>query len=264
MIDLHKYFTEDRVTYAAQKIVLYNFDDSKSADFINEMLVPIRNAYISDKKIAQIEERYKTSRKEIIGKRLPDTASITSGDFGEILTFYLAQQTFASNATITPMKWRLKDDKTKASPKTDIMLFYVSNLDVPSKDDILYSIEVKAFASHPYGKKCSIFEAVSGAENDRTSRAAETVTYLLTRLEDKMAPLDLYKGVKRFEKPYYNTYKKIFNGVAVVEKEYLAKHIAHIPTDMLTNHPGIDIYCLPIKQLGKIYKKIYKQMPTQA
>ena len=122
MADLATYFTPDGDTYAAQGIVLYKFDNTKKADFIRDMIVSVRDAYISDEKIAELENTVHKTRQELIQRRLPKEIDIISGDFGEILTFHIATAHFASNANIKVKKWRFKDDKTKASPKTDILL----------------------------------------------------------------------------------------------------------------------------------------------
>ena len=50
MLDLLKYFQEDKNTYSAQQIVLYNFDEQQSAHFIQDVLEPfgeddIHNAF---------------------------------------------------------------------------------------------------------------------------------------------------------------------------------------------------------------------------
>ena len=58
MLDLLKYFQEDKNTYSAQQIVLYNFDEQQSAHFIQDVLVPFREAFISNEKIVQMIDKY--------------------------------------------------------------------------------------------------------------------------------------------------------------------------------------------------------------
>lgn len=263
MIDLKKYFTEDKTTYAKQGIVLYQFDVSKTEEFIQDMLGPIRDAYISEERIKQIEKKHNKTRQEIIEKRLPHEASIKSGDFGEILTYHIARQYFASSANVTPMKWRFKDDKQKASPKTDILLFYKPDATSATAADTMYSIEVKARSKKP-SKDSSIFNAVKGADVDRTSRAVETIDYLLTRIEETNDQEEFYDSIDRFGGAYPKPYNKKFYAVAVVESKYLPKHVHNIPASMSAAYSGIDIYCLPIRDLYAIFQKIYAQLPTKA
>lgn len=263
MIDLSKYFTEDRVTHAAQKIVLYNFDNTKKAEFIKDMIMSVRDAYISNEKLTELEESFHKTRQELIQRRLPVEADIISGDFGEILTFYIAIAHFASKANIRVKKWRFKDDKTKASPKTDILLFYKSPEMSFSPDDTMYSIEVKTMASDPYNSKSAILNAVKDADNDRTSRAIETIDYFLTRIEDTGEYKEYYTDIERFGGAYTQQYNKSFNAVAIVDSTYLSKHIANIPASMYTDYTGIDMYCLPMEDLYNTYLTVFCQVPTQ-
>ena len=263
MVDLSKYFTEDRVTYAAQGIVLYNFDNTKKADFIRDMIVSVRDAYISNEKIAELENSVHKTRQELIQRRLPKEIDIISGDFGEILTFHIATAHFASNANIKVKKWRFKDDKTKASPKTDILLFYKSPDMQFSPEDTMYSIEVKTFASDPYNSKSAILNAVKDADVDRTSRAIETIDYFLTRIEDTGEYIEHYTDIERFGGAYNQHCNKSFNAVAIIDSTYLSKHIANIPESMYADYQGIDIYCLPMEELYNTYVAVYQQVPTQ-
>ena len=263
MADLTKYFTEDKVTYAAQRIALYKFDNTKKAEFIKEMVVSVRDAYISNEKIAELEITVHKTRQELIQKRLPKKKEIVSGDFGEILTFHIATAHFASKANIRVQKWRFKDDKAKASPKTDILLFFKDAETYYSPKDTMYSIEVKTWASDPYNSKSAILNAVKDADVDRTSRAIETIDYFLTRIEDTGEYMEHYSDIERFGGAYYQQCNKSFNAVAVVDSAYLSKHIANIPASMYTDYPGIYIYCLPIEDLYNSYLTIYSQVPTQ-
>ena len=264
MAELSKYFAEDRVTYAAQGIVLYHFDNTKKVDFIRDMIISVRDAYISNEKLSALENSTHKTRQELIRRRLPTEAKIISGDFGEILTFHIAIAHFASKANIKVKKWRFKDDKAKASPKTDILLFYKSPEMTFSPDDTMYSIEVKTFASDPYNSKSAILNAVKDADVDRTSRAIETIDYFLTRIEDTGEYIEYYNDIERFGGAYYKQCNKSFNAMAIVDSAYLSKHIANIPASMYTDYPGIDIYSLPIEELYDTYTTVYQQVPTQA
>ena len=107
-------------------------------------------------------------------------------------------------------------------------------------------------------------EAVKGAEKDRVSRAAQTIAYLVKRIKDTGEPKKLLDGVKRFSGAYFNTCRKVYNAVAIVEKQYLQRHIDHIQENLPKNHPQITVYCLPIADLEQIYMMFYQQMPIQA
>lgn len=266
MVDLLKYFTEDRGTYAAQGIVLYNFDESKSAEFIHEMMVPIRDMFVSEEKILREMTNYKESRTNIISEHLPTKHSIMSGDFGEALTHYFALNFFAKNANVAPKKLRFKGDPDSPLPKTDVMLFYIENENTPSNNDTMYSIEVKTRKDSPsiIHQGSSILEAIEGAEKDRVSRAAQTIAYLVKRIKDTGEPKKLLDGVKRFSGAYFKTCKKVYNAVAIVEKRYLHRHINHIHVNLPEEHPEIAVYCLPIAELEQMYQTFYTRMPVDA
>lgn len=266
-IDLRKYFTEDRTWYETKGVVLYRFDDSKKSEFIQEMMVPMRDMFVSEEKIQrELADYDEQMRTDIITEHLPTNASIMSGDFGEALIHYFALNFFAKNANVAPKKLRFKGDPNSPLPKTDIMLFYMEDKTVPSVNDTIYTIEVKTRKDSPSisNKESSILSAIKGAEEDKVSRAAKTIAYLIKRIKDTGEPDELLKGVKRFSGAYFKTCRKVYNAVAIVEERFLQRHIDHIEEKLQETHPDIAVYCLPIAELEQMYKTFYQQMPLQA
>lgn len=266
MAILKKYFTVDGTTYAEQGIVLYRFDASKSAEFIQEMMVPMRDMFASEEKIKREIEMYEKEREDIIREHLPTRESIMSGDFGEALSYYIALEYFAKDANVAPKKLRFKGDPNSPLPKTDILLFEIKDKEHPSEEDIMYAIEVKARKDSPslVNKESSIKSAVEGAETDKISRAAKTITYLIKRIKDTGEPKELLDGVERFKDAYTHPFDKKYHAIAIVEEKYLPRHIAHISEKFPETHPDIAVYCLPIADLDRMYNAFYTQMPIEA
>jgi len=88
MSDLASFFSVDSAAYKADGIILYKFDDTRSAEFIKECLEPFWKAYISDDDL-DYNVSIDGTRAEEIEKLLPTKPNLRSGDFGEILTFWL-------------------------------------------------------------------------------------------------------------------------------------------------------------------------------
>lgn len=264
MVDISKYFPEESIRSIEHGIVLYEFDESRTEEFIQEMLVPIREAFVSDTQIDK-EIVYKHTRDAVITSHFPTTPELKSADFGEALTYYFASWFFDPRPNVCPMKLRFRDDYDKPTPRTDVMLFYVTDPTVHSADDVMYSIEIKSHATTP-STESSINNAIVDANKDKTSRAAETIPYLLNRISAIGEPLEMYEGVARFDHPYEETYKKSYNAVAVIDKADLQKHLDNIePTTigkLSTEYAGINIFCLPIAQMKRIYERLYELMPN--
>lgn len=274
---IHDYFTEDRAKYAAQGIVLYIFDDSKTANFVKECLIPFRRAYLSDEKLDKIEAKKQNSRKDIINRRLPDPGEVMSGDFGEILTYYMATELWLPNAYYKPLKWRFKNDFKKASPKTDVVLFQlVNDVNHPDANDTLITYEAKAHATPIAGKygthtqkpaitykdgkdRCTFVDAVFDADKDRASRSAESIIYLKNIAEDTDDD-DFMDVLKRFEQGYTVPYNTLHNAVAIIESTDIDNQISRMPKDLMTTFPGIILYCMPIKNLKTVYESIFSQL----
>ena len=96
MAEISDYFTHDANLYPKSGLEFYVFDSSKSIAFVQDCLIPFREAYISEEKLSHIVSRFPTTRKDAISRRLPRKGMVMSGDFGEILSFYLACQTWVS------------------------------------------------------------------------------------------------------------------------------------------------------------------------
>lgn len=276
---IHDYFTEDRVKYAAQGIVLYVFDETKTAAFVKECLIPFRRAYLSDKKLDKLEAKKLNPRKDIINRRLPDKGDVMSGDFGEILTYYMATELWSPDVNYKPMKWRFKDDPKKASPKTDVVLFqFVNDVNNPHANDMMITYEAKAHAkpisgkykihvqkpsiTYKDGKDCCTFvDAVFDADRDRASRAAESIIYLKNKAED--TDDDEFMAVlKRFESGFTVPYNTQYNAVAIIESTDIDNQINRMPIDLMTSFPDIVLYCMPIKNLQTVYETVFTQLET--
>lgn len=266
MTDLKKYFVVDETTYAGQGIVLYKFDASQSATFIQEMMIPMRDMFASEEKIKREIEMYEKEREEIIREHLPTKELIMSGDFGEALSYYIALEYFAKDANVAPKKLRFKGDPNSPLPKTDILLFEIKDKEHPSPADIMYAIEVKTRKDSPslVNRESSIMAAVEGAETDKISRAAKTITYLIKRIKDTGEPKELLDGVERFKDAFIKPYDKKYHAIAIVEEKYLPRHIAYISEKLSEAHPDIAVYCLPISELEKMYNAFYTRMPIEA
>ena len=270
---IDKYFIKDTTTYAALGITAYVFDDTKTAQFVSECLVPFREAYIKEEKLVEIVNEFGTSRKQEIEERLPKTADVKAGDFGEILTYYLAREVWHPDVNVCPMKWRLKDKKDAASPYTDVLVFK-SDPNGANPNDTMFSFEAKVRATVPSGhypnkkgykagkEQCVFIDAVIDAHKDRVSRAAESINYLLTRCKDLGLKVE-YKQVYRYAEPFNTvTYQKLFTAVAIIDSAFTAKQLAKLPNDLFATYPNIRVFFVPITGLQALYENVLAQLPN--
>ncbi len=140
---------------------------------------PLRRCYITDAELDAAALRHDLLRAEIVASRLPDAGSTMSGDFGEVLGyFYQATQALPADA-VGPKKWRLKQDRTKPAPKSDVVHFIMPNRPDSSEEDAILCSEVKAKAT--CGDTTPIQSAIADCKKDRTSRLASTLVWLRER-----------------------------------------------------------------------------------
>lgn len=140
---------------------------------------PLRRCYITDAELDTAALRHKIPRAEIVASRLPDPGSTMSGDFGEVLGYFYQSIQALPAAAIGPKKWRLKQDRTKPAPKSDVVHFIMPNRPNSSEQDAILCSEVKAKAVR--GDTKPIESAITDCKKDRTSRLASTLVWLRER-----------------------------------------------------------------------------------
>lgn len=103
MLDVLSFFTEDKISYAANGIIVYDFDDSRKNEFILHVTDFYRRAFISDEDLEDNVTNLGTTRKQEIEAVVPTDPSIMSGDFGEILSYAIFTQ-LHSMYNIAPLR----------------------------------------------------------------------------------------------------------------------------------------------------------------
>lgn len=162
-----------------QPYVLVRMSTQNVAQLAGTMGIPLRRCYITDAVLQQSAAQHGLSLSDVLGSKLPDAGSTMAGDFGEVLGyFYQAAKEFPANA-IGPKKWRLKQDRIKPAPKSDVIHFVMPQRPNASSADTVLCSEVKvkstATPSHP------IASAIADCEKDRVSRLANTLVWLRER-----------------------------------------------------------------------------------
>ena len=143
MANLISYFTKNCILGAKEGLEIYDFTGDTTT-FIQDCVLRFREAYISEEKLERIvAESKKTTRKDAIERRLPQKASNKAGDFGEILSYYLWTETFASDANIRPMKIRWKESPDMPSHLVDVIILRRVDENNACPDDKMYTVESK-------------------------------------------------------------------------------------------------------------------------
>jgi hypothetical protein len=147
----------------------------------------VRRCYLTDdfleRRAGELEKQLPGTnafcQAQVIASKLPDAGATMSGDFGEILTYIYQSAQAYPNIAFGPKKWRLKQDRTKPAPYSDVIHFVLPQWPQPSDRDELLCAEVKTKATD--GASEPIQDAIADCGKDRTSRLAKTLLWLKAR-----------------------------------------------------------------------------------
>jgi hypothetical protein len=179
-----------------------------------------------------------------------------AGDFGEILSYYLWTETFATDANIRPLKMRWKEHPDMPSHLVDVILLKRVDENNASPNDKMYTIESKVWTSRMGRGHSSLTNALNGAVKDRVERAAKTIPYLVIQYE-RDDEYDLADQVQRFGDPVNDPYIKQHFAIAIVESNQARAHIGNFDKALQAVNANIPVYLLPIADLKNIYKTLF-------
>ncbi len=141
-MELLKHFEEGSKNY-----IMLSLKDNEWDEFIAKLPIPYKDCYIPDSELQQRIKTFASSKEKELSEILPSEGKIKSGDFGEILSYFLFKEKYKKRSVDGPKKWRWKEEKNVAAPYTDVILFSIKNAK-PSKDDLLISVESKMKATN--------------------------------------------------------------------------------------------------------------------
>ena len=218
------------------------------------MTLPLRRCYITDGVLQAAAARHGLTLSEVLAGKLPDVGSTMAGDFGEVLGYFYQSAKEFPIVAIAPKKWRLKQDRTKPAPKSDVIHFVMPQRPATSDADEVLCAEVKvkstSASSDPIGS------AIKDCAKDRVSRLASTLVWLRERamtedLGDVDIPL-LNRFINAVDHPPAT---KRFRAVAVICESFVTAELPNAPT-MASGDYTLVVISVP--NLHTIYNSAFK------
>lgn len=238
--------------------VFVHVSDEHAAAWTDVLGVPVRRCYIDDALLDERAQACGRPKTEFVAAKLPDRGSTMAGDFGEILVFLYHAVVESGVELIGPKKWRLKQDRTKPAPYSDVVHFVLPHWPDPSTDDRILCSEVKTKSTA--GVSSPISSAVADCEKDRTSRLAKTLVWLKERaLVDSLGTTTV-EHLERFIKATdYPPAQKQFRAVAVVCTSLVDDELADAPEEEPTDHT---VVVIAVPNLKQHYEDVFDSVYT--
>lgn len=214
----------------------------------------VRRCYATDGQIMARAHATQSTPEQILAAKLPDPGSVRSGEFGEILAYIYLASREGTNGAIGPKKWRLKQDRNKPAPYSDVVQFVVADWSAPSPEDRLVCAEVKAKSTD--GVFSPITAALQGSELDQTSRLARTLVWLRDRARGEDIGVVTIARLNRFinatEYPQYTTEHY---AIAVVCSGLVEAELAAHPPGNIPHNCAVVVMSVP--NLQHTYMTVY-------
>ena len=230
---------------------VYELSEKEIPQFMSILPSLFLDCYASEEKI-NIGTINGIARKEVIGSYIPDKGNIKSGDFGEILSFYMMKDEYKQYEPDAPLKWRYKIDKNTAAPKTDVILICKD-----MQNDFIVAAECKAKATNT--KKNPILDAIEGMRDDALSRVVKTLVWL----KDKATQAGDKEGLDRLTKLLNpvgkGTYDKHFKAIAIIDKDLFTEQL-HTEADIEDIDFNYELIAIVIPNLKDKYETIFQKV----
>lgn len=218
--------------------------------------VPIRRCYISDADLAGRAGTTGRPRAEIVRAKIPNLGSVMAGDFGEILTaIYLAARDHPQDI-IDPKKWRLKEDRSRAAPYSDIVQFTLPQWPQATEQDKVVCAEVKTKSTN--GASTPIPSAIADSQKDQDRRLIKTLLWLRERaLGQDLGTLRL-EHIQRFiDATDHPPAGFEFLAVAVVCESLVDAEVREIDVGQLENH---SLVVISFPSLKRHYESVFNSV----
>ena len=177
-----------------------------------------------------------------------------SGDFGEILTYLYHLGTQHQQAAFGPKKWRLKQDRTKPAPYSDVVHFLLPSWPSSTDQDELLCSEVKTKATD--GASLPISNAISDSQKDATSRLGRTLVWLRERaISDGLEDVSLDHLDRFINAIDHPSFKKSFYAVAVICGDLVESEISADPPLLVKGHT---LLLIVVPKLKDVYTAAFE------
>jgi hypothetical protein len=234
--------------------VFVRISDEHAKQWTDVLGIPVRRCYVTDALLDERSQRTGESKATLVAAKLPDPGSTMAGDFGEILVYFYHAAKQHPQVVIGPKKWRLKQDRTKPAPLSDVVQFVLPTWPSPSPEDVLLCSEVKMKSTA--SQASPIQDAICDSKKDRTSRLARTLIWLRERalLEDISQPT--IAQLNRFiDATDFPQAAKRFHAIAVVCSSLAAEELKNAPSQ-----PNADctVVVISVPELLATYNKVFR------
>jgi hypothetical protein len=234
--------------------VLVRVSEAQAKGWADALGIAVRRCYVTDALLSESAAARNVAQAEVIASKLPDAGSTMAGDFGEILAYLYQGTQVQPQVAIGATKWRLKQDRTKPAPYSDVVHFVLPSWPTASTEDIVICSEVKAKS----GKSAfaPIKKAIAGCEKDRTSRLADTLVWLRERaLTEDLGDLKIEHLNRFIEAIDHPPAQKRFRAVAVVTADLLEGELADAPAEAPADYT---VVVISVPELKATYTSVFE------
>jgi hypothetical protein len=233
--------------------VLVRVSSEHAQSWADSLGLTIRRCYVSDSIINARATELGVDKSQIIAARLPDAGATMAGDFGEILVYFYQGAQELPAAALGAKKWRLKQDRTKPAPHSDVVHFVLPSWPKSSADDVLLCSEVKTKSTK--GTFNPIKSAIEDGAKDRTSRLARTLVWLRERaMSESLDDIQLAHLDRFINATDHPPAKKRFRAVAVVCQSLVEEELKNAPRTAL---PEYTVVVIAVPDLKKTYSAVF-------
>jgi hypothetical protein len=176
-----------------------------------------------------------------------------AGDFGEILVYLYQGGRQYPRVALGATKWRLKQDRTKPAPHSDVVHLILHSWPTPSNQDAVICSEVKTKSTD--GATNPILAAITDSAKDRTSRLTRTLVWLRERaLTEDLGDITLDHLERFVNATDHPPAKRVFNAVAVICTSLVDGELQNAPT---TINPDYTVAIIAVPELRQTYTSVF-------
>lgn len=233
--------------------VLVRLTPEQTQELQNQTTAALRRCYISDQLLTDQATVLGLQQSEVLSSRLPDPGSTMAGDFGEILCYFYQSAKELPACAIGVKKWRLKQDRTKPAPRSDVVHFLMPNRPNSSVEDAILCAEVKLKSTA--SNTTPIASAIEDCEKDRTSRLAKTLVWLRERaMTEQPGDVDIPLLNRFIDLVDHPPVAKRYRAVAVICANLVDQELLSAP---MVPSPDFSLLVIAVPNLKQTYETVF-------